>query len=86
MAFARRAVKWRKPVKNSAMANPFIWVYQYEIRDSREAHGYVPHTTYRTEESIRNRGGIVLAFTARQVPAVEVDSSGMWKPDRNPVA
>ena len=67
------------------MTTPFVWVFQYEVPDMRETKTYVPHTTFRTEDSIRHRGGIVLAYTGRQVPAVEVDSTGMWKPDRNPV-
>jgi hypothetical protein len=64
------------------MTSPFIWVYQYEIPEMREAKGYVRQASYRTEASIRQQGGVVLAYTGRQVPAHEIDSTGAWAPDR----
>ena len=61
-----------------------IAVYQYQVLEGN-ARTRVRSTTYRTRESIEQRGGKVLEDTARKVPAMELDGSGLWRPDRNPV-
>ena len=63
----------------------YTWVYQYEMVEARLGTETVRHTTFRTRDSILAKGGTPLSHTARQVRAYEVDTSGMWKPDRNPV-
>lgn len=56
-----------------------VTVYRYDIKDTPTA------TVYRTRDSILAMHGVVREDTARQVPAGEITSGGLWKPDRNPV-
>jgi len=60
----------------------FVWVYQYEAPENGKP---VTHASYRTPEAIEKRGGVLIRRSGKQVPAYEIDSSGMWRPDRNPV-
>ena len=59
-------------------------VYQFEVFNSA-SRAFERQASFRTPESITQRGGVLIPSTAQLVPAEEIDPHGVWRPLRNPL-